>query len=183
MSTGTATAALRLAERGFAVFPLHTPDPRAPKGVNEKGEPTGGCSCRKPTCEHAGKHPRNLNGVTGATTDPEQVRKWWSMFPDANIGLATGRDLPGGGFLAVLDIDPRNDGDASLEELERKHGPLPDTHQVRTGGGGWHYYFTSPEPVRTRPNLAPGVDLKAIGGYVVAPPSLHASGARYEWKV
>jgi hypothetical protein len=133
------------------------------------------------TCEHAGKHPRNLNGATGATSDVEQVRKWWTMWPDANIGLATGRPLPGGGYLAVLDIDPRNDGDSSVEELERKHGPLPDTTVVRSGGGGWHHYFCSSEPVRSR-KITAGVDFKAVGGYVVAPPSLHASGGMYEWK-
>jgi hypothetical protein len=103
------------------------------------------------------------------------------MWPDANIGLATGRPLPGGGYLAVLDIDPRNDGDSSVEELERKHGPLPDTTVVRSGGGGWHHYFCSSEPVRSRKIMA-GVDFKAVGGYVVAPPSLHASGGMYEWK-
>lgn len=172
MNTPTAKAALALAERGFAVFPLHTPDPKH----------AGGCSCRDRTCSSIGKHPRTIKGLHDATTDPEQIRRWWLMWPDANIGLATGRDLPGGGYLAVLDIDPRNDGDSSVEELERKHGALPDTVIVRTGGGGWHHYFTSAEPVRSRKDLAPGVDLKAVGGYVVAPPSVHASGALYEWK-
>ena len=172
MNTPTARAALALAERGFAVFPLHTPDKRE----------TGGCSCRDRECTSVGKHPRTMKGLHDASTDPEQIRKWWGIWPAANIGIATGREIPGGGYLAVLDIDPRNDGDSSVEELEQKHGPLPVTVTVRTGGGGWHHYFSSPEPVRSRKDLAPGIDLKAVGGYVVAPPSVHASGSLYEWK-
>ena len=163
-----AQAALALAESGFSVFPLHTPNPDLP----------GGCSCRDGACESVGKHPRTRNGLNDATADVERVRQWWGMFPEANIGLRTGLELKSGGSLVVLDIDPRNDGDAELEALERKHGPLPATTTIRTGGGGWHYYYRAEEPVRTR-KLAAGIDLKAGGGYVVASPSLHASGHRY----
>jgi hypothetical protein len=163
-------AALTLAGRGFAVHPLYEPDPQAP----------GGCSCGKPDCATAGKHPRLAAWQQAATTDPGQVRYWWRTWPSANIGIVTGRELPGGGFLAVLDVDPRNDGDASLEELETLYSPLPDTRRVDTGGGGFHYFFTTPEAVRGA-KVAPGLDLKGSNGYVVAPPSLHSSGRRYEW--
>ena len=169
MNTPTARAALALAESGFAVFPLHTPAADLP----------GGCSCRNRACENVGKHPRTMNGLNGATTDLDQVREWWETWPEANIGLRTGLELKNGGFLAVLDIDPRNDGDADLDALEEEHGPLPVTSAVRTGGGGWHYYFKTDAPIRTR-KITRGIDLKAGGGYVVAPPSLHASGKRYE---
>jgi hypothetical protein len=104
---------------------------------------------------------------------------WWRFWPTANVGLATGHPLPDGGFLSVLDVDPRHDGDASLDAHEAEHGPLPRTFTVRTGGGGWHHYFHTAEPLRSC-QLLPGVELKARGALVVAPPSLHPSGWRYE---
>jgi putative DNA primase/helicase len=174
-------AALRLAARGLPVLPLHTPDDKAPVGQTADGTPSGGCSCWKPECTNTGKHPRTPNGLQGATTDPEIIRKWWTRWPRANIGIRTGEALPGGGYLAVLDIDPRNDGDAQIEELEAEHGALPDTVTVSTGGGGWHYYMKSEEPVSGR-KIGKGIDLKGLGGYVIAPPSLHASGRRYGWR-
>ena len=87
--------------------------------------------------------------------------------------------------LVVLDIDPKNGGDANLEELELRHGPLPDTWKVATGGGGSHYYFAYPmhvAAVKSTPHAAGpgGVEVKSDKGYVVAPPSLHESGAFYE---
>ena len=166
--------ALALTDQGFRVFPVQTPDPKAPTGVNEKGEPTGGCSCWNPECEHTGKHPRTPNGLKDATMDARQIRIWWTKWPAANIGIATGDGL------VVLDVDPGHDGDSSLADLEELHGPLPATLTVRTGGGGWHHYYQAPGPVRSRNGWREGVDRKADGGYVVAEGSLHASGRRYE---
>jgi hypothetical protein len=79
----------------------------------------------------------------------------------------------------VLDVDPRNGGDDSLAQLERELGPLPATMSVKTGGGGRHFYFHHcGGPLRTRHGFRPGLDLSA-GGFVVAPPSIHASGQAY----
>jgi hypothetical protein len=84
--------------------------------------------------------------------------------------------------LVVLDIDPRHGSEASLERLERQHGRLPTTVECRSGGGGRHLYFAHPGGLlRNKVGLAPGIDLRSDGGYVVAPPSLHASGVRYAW--
>ncbi len=64
-----------------------------------------------------------------------------------------------------------------------EHGALPATVEATTGGGGRHLYFARPEsPVSNKVNLHTGIDLRGDGGFVVAPPSLHASGQRYEWK-
>jgi putative DNA primase/helicase len=172
--------AAKLGERGFFVLPLHTPDDKAPVGITADGTPSGGCSCWSPDCTSTGKHPRTPNGLRDATTDPEIIRRWWTRWPQANIGIRTGEPLPGGGYLAVLDIDPRNDGDAEIEELEAAHGPLPLTVTANTGGGGWHYYYRTDEPIGGR-KIGSGIDLKAAGGYIVAPPSRHASGRRYAW--
>lgn len=169
-------AALALAERGFAVFPLFEP------------VAGGDCSCQPSSrtrdaqgrCGNAGKHPRTTSGVKAATTDPQQVRRWWWQAPTASVALATGRALPDGRVLLVLDVDPRNQGDDSLRALEQEHGALPDTVRALTGGGGLHIFLAAASALRGTV-LAPGVDVKGEGGYVVAPPSAHASGRIYAW--
>ena len=159
-------AALGYVARGWAVFPLHT-------------WREGRCSCSKEACDHPAKHPRTKHGVKDASTDPEVVRSWWARWPDANVGIATGAVS---GFFA-LDIDPRHGGPASLEAWESEHGALPQTLESETGGGGSHKLFHHPGlSVKNRTNLAPGVDVRSDGGYIVAPPSLHPSGRRYQWK-
>jgi hypothetical protein len=104
---------------------------------------------------------------------------WFSGRSEAGIGIVTGA-ISG---LVVVDIDVSHGGDGALEHLEREHGRLPTTVECRTGGGGRHLYFAHPGGlvVRNKVGLAPGVDLRGDGGYVVAPPSLHASGLRYAW--
>ena len=128
------------------------------------------------------KIPLTNHGFKDATLDTALIKEWWAKWPDAGIGIVTGA-LSG---LAVIDVDPRNGGEDSLRELEKFHGILSDTPQVVTGGGGFHYYFRIPpgKELRCKHNaLGRGVDLKADGGYVCAPPSLHPSGKKYEWEV
>ena len=107
-----------------------------------------------------------------------EVCDWFRAWPDAGIGIVTGT-VSG---LVVLDVDVRHGGDVALQQLKREHGRLPTTVECRTGGGGRHLYFAHPGGlVRNKVGLAPGIDIRADGGYVVAPPSLHASGLRYVW--
>jgi hypothetical protein len=165
-------AALAYARRGWPVIPLHNPTRR-------------GCSCSNAACESPGKHPRTRTGLKEGTTDPEQIRLWWRKWPEANIGVLTG---PQSG-ICVLDVD----GDEGLQALTAltMEGGLPQTLRARTGRvngdgqcHGFHLYFRLPEGVSLRSSagqLGKGLDLRAAGGYVVAPPSLHASGLRYEW--
>lgn len=129
-------------------------------------------------CRAGDKRPATRRGFKDATTDKTQVIAWWRENPGANVGVATGA-VSG---LVVLDIDPRNGGDASLRELEERHGRLPDTPQVLTGGDGRHFFFMAPKgtSVASR-KVADGIDLKADGGYVIAPPSQHPSGGTYRW--
>ena len=95
------------------------------------------------------------------------LRRW----PDANLGIVTGA-LSG---LVVVDAD----GEAGLAWMKR-HLPVTGVY-VRTGRG-WHGYFRHPGgTVRNRGRIAPEVDIRADGGYVVAPPSLHACGTAYAW--
>ena len=155
-------AALSYADRGWHVVPLHSPTPT-------------GCSCGKPDCRSAGKHPRTDHGEHDATTDLAQIQSWWRRWPDANIGIACAPSR-----LAVADIDPRNGGDATLDRLIAAQGPLPETPTVLTGGGGQHHYFQAP-PEGTHVPYKPGAGVEVkTRGLVVAPPSLHVSGRRYE---
>jgi hypothetical protein len=111
---------------------------------------------------------------------PKEVREWFRRWPNANLGIVTGR-ISG---LAVVDVDPRHGGAEALAALERAYALLPATVEVQTGGGGRHLYFSSSrESLRSRVALAPGVDLRAEGGLVVAPPSIHASGGLYRWEL
>jgi hypothetical protein len=156
--------ALEYAQRGWPVLPLHTPDER------------GRCSCRKGDCKSVGKHPRTMNGLKDATTDEATISRWWGMWPDANIGIRTGAESG----IVVLDVDPRNSGNKSLAALELNNGELPETLASNTGGDGRHILFVRPDAELSK-SAGEGLDIKGEGGYIVAPPSLHASGKRYEW--
>jgi putative DNA primase/helicase len=115
-----------------------------------------------------------------ATPRPDIISRWFTKWPESNIGIATG-DRAG---IFVVDIDPRNGGFETLAALEQKHGQFPDTLTAKTGGGGLHYYYRIPRGTKISSDanvLGPGVDIKGDGGFVVAPPSLHASGGVYEW--
>jgi hypothetical protein len=161
-------AALSYAARGWPVFPCHTP-------TNE-----GACSCAKQDCNSVGKHPRTASGVKDATLDEATIRDWWQRWPDANVAIATGKTAS----IVVLDIDPRNGGDESLELIQSGIEAFPNTVQAITGGGGQHLYFAWTDKVQgNRSGFLPGLDLKTDGGYVIAPPSRHASGFGYVWEV
>lgn len=154
------------AERGWAVFPLHSPGPQ-------------GCSCGRSDC--GGKHPRTAHGFHDATTDPQAIEGWWSRWPGAGVGIRTGASSG----LVVVDVDPGHDGPASFAALVREHGGLRQPPpRVRTGGNGWHLYFAHPSvTIRNDAGrrLGPGLDVRGDGGYVVAPPSGHPSGHHYRW--
>ena len=140
------------------------------------GVSLGCCTCRDPDCKHPGKHPLTAHGFLDAVTDIGQITAWWDQWPAANIGIATGTRSG----LLVVDIDPRHGGDDSLRDLELQHGRLPETPTVITGAGE-HRYLRHPGGYVPSKPIAPGIDVKADGGYVVSPPSIHASGRRYAW--
>jgi hypothetical protein len=156
--------ALLYARLGLAVFPVHTIR-------------NGWCSCGKPDCKRsAGKHPMTRHGYKDATTDPATLRNWWTLWPDANIGIATGR-VSG---IVVLDVDGE-DGEQRLAKFAREYGVLPPTAEVKTPRGR-HLYFRYPPGVDHVPSVAKGgLDIRADAGFVIAPPSLHFSGERYAW--
>ena len=126
------------------------------------------------------KTPATPHGCKDAAADPGTIADWWANTP-YNVGIATGAGL------VVLDVDNNPSagkyGSETLSELERQHGPLPETWMCLTGGGGVHYYFQCEDPALTvGVEFAPGLDYRGEGGYVVAPPSVHESGQEYVWE-
>lgn len=119
------------------------------------------------------KTPITKNGCKDATLDEAAIRQWWSQWPSANIGLATGWE-----FFAI-DIDTKSGGMAWLESNE-----LPTTHESHTGSGGKHLLYRIPAGVIVQNSaglIAPGVDVRGVGGYIVAAPSIHPNGSPYLW--
>jgi hypothetical protein len=160
-------AALGYARHGIPVFPVHY--------VIEGSS----CSCRKSPCTNAGKHPLTGRGFKDATTDEGIIRQYWQSNPLANIGIPTGAVA---GFI-VVDVDPKHDGDKSLVRYKSDHGDFPSTPRATTGSGGQHILLRHPGgTIGNRTNLLPGIDIRGDGGYIVAPPSNHASGRIYEWQ-
>jgi hypothetical protein len=173
-------AALRYADDGWQVFPLH--------GI-ENGKCTCGVKCSSP-----GKHPR-VNWSTEATDDFGKVTEWWKRWPNANVGVATG--MRSG--IYVIDVDNKDSvdlgggtligsGDHSLKLKQAEIGKLPDTRSSTTGSGGTHLVFAYPSDqdaiaggMGNRGGLLFSVDTRGDGGYIVAPPSMHQSGNRYRW--
>ena len=181
-------AALGYANRGWRVFPLH-------------GIVNGRCTCGRRDCSSPGKHPLVRRGLHEASNDLKQVSEWRHRWPLANVAIATGE---ASGFV-VIDIDlghRTNTSFGSPGEEGQDQGPnvwnsldvvlpmLPTTLTALTGGGGLHLLFVH-LPDRTLRNHAsrlpgiagelPGIDLRGEGGYIVAPPSRHASAERYIW--
>jgi hypothetical protein len=170
-------SALAFARHGHAVLPLWWPVGPEDNLV---------CACGRLCGRSAAKHPHSRlvrNGLRNATTDPGIIKHWFGyQLPEANLGVVTDR-------LIVIDVDPRHDGD-----LADAHQPAWRTAEnlaiAVTGGGGEHIIFLAPDGVEiasfsatamTDPPLGPGVDVRARGGHIVAPPSRHITGANYIW--
>lgn len=131
-----------------------------------------------------GKEPLTAHGFKDATWNTVQIESWWTQWPSANIGIATGSRS--GGILVIdLDIDENRgiDGRETLRAWEAEHGELPgNTWLSITGRGGYHYFYKISTEVKNRTSLYEGVDVRADGGYIVAPPSIHPNGRGYEWE-
>ena len=161
----TVEDALSYARAGWPIFPLHT--------IVE-----GKCSCRNGSeCHSPGKHPRNSHGHNEGTSDEAQITRWWKQWPNSNIGLWCKG-------LIVVDVDPRNGGDASLEDLFSTKADRYgfETLTALTGGGGHHYIFSAPDEKGYDCKPVPGIEIKSSGGLIVISPSTHISGRQYQWE-
>ncbi len=155
MAADMLEAALSYAARGWAVFPLAS----------------------------RGKTPVIKGGFTNATTDAESIRAGWGRNPSYNVGIATGT-MSGGLVVIDIDVHPERgeDGSEYLWEWERDHGELPETVSAITGSGGRHLFYRATENVGSSTNADAGIDIRADGGYIVAPPSIHPTGGAYAWE-
>lgn len=146
-------AAQFYAERGWPVFPLVPRD----------------------------KRPLTTNGFKAASTDPDIVKAWWQHWPNANIGIATGFAFD------VLDVDGQVGVDFLKVWWERRGITYAHTGPVVSTGKGWHYLFAT-TGFRSGANLGGDaehpsrIDFRGVGGYVVAPPSIHPLGHRYAFR-
>jgi putative DNA primase/helicase len=158
-------AALAAAKHGYHVFPLW-------------GIVHGHCACPKGrACPRPGKHPRLADWQDAATTDLDQIVRWWRTTPLSNVAIACGKSR-----IFIVDIDPERGGEEEFRDLIAAYGQIPATVEAITGSGGRHLYFRSPGGIS---NHSPfnAIDIRGNGGYVVAPGSLHASGDEYHWEV
>ena len=140
----------------------------------------GTCTCKLgPACTSPGKHPLRRGWPTKGTTDRQLIIEM--LLEHESYGVQTGHRAG----MVVLDVDPRHNGDETLYDLQRTHGRLPDTVSVITGGGGTHHIFSiNGRRLRSSAGkLGPGLDVRADGGQIVGPGSLHASGQRYVWEM
>ena len=149
------TFALRYADLGFPVIPLHSPNGTA-------------CDCHRADCSSPAKHPRTKNGLKDASTDRATIERWWKMWPAANVGLV----VPPG--YVVLDFD--EDGPNAIVGDR----PLPETAVAQTGRG-WHFLYRTERDLRPAVGVLPHLDVRAPGSYVVVAPSRHVSGRTYTW--
>ena len=144
-------------------------------------------------CEHGiavvplkpkSKQPAMAHGLNDWFDDPESAREVWTRYPDFNVGIVCG--APSHGLLVLdfdVDEDKDKDGYATLRAWERAQGDLSETAVAITGSGGMHYlYRTDRANIRPSANAELGVDVRCDGSYIVAPPSLHPNGNRYEWQ-
>jgi putative DNA primase/helicase len=116
------------------------------------------------------------HGFYDATIDPAQIEAWWRRWPEALIGVPTGKLSR----LVILDVDvkdPRKNGFDSLADLGRSI--LPDTPMAHSGSGGLHIYFAciDQEIRNSESELGPGLDVRGEGGYIIVP----APGSGYTW--
>jgi len=157
-------------QKGFPIFPLNWM-------IGDI------CSCGSNKCRSPGKHPLVTRGFKDASTDIEQIIAWHEKWPQANWGMRTGDCSNGGSGVLVIDIDHKNNGFSTWEMLETDHPELIETVTVDTGGGGQHIWFQYPSGVDIRSGagvLGRGVDIRANGGYVVAPPSRTTKEYRFD---
>ena len=135
------------------------------------------CTCRGPECTKQGKHPRITGWQQQASNDQKKILSWFKKWPDMNFGVITGNGI------FVLDIDNRNNGFESLENLQSQYGALPETLTVNTGDG-MHLYYRYNSKIYKVPGKMEhfnGIDVRGDGGYVIGAGSMHKSGKTYQF--
>ena len=149
-----ARVALRYAKAGLAVLPLH-------------GVTNGRCSCGDDQCDRPGKHPRPKRGIAAATTDPEEIKRLWTKWPHAKIGMVLG----GPSKLAAL-VANGEAGRRSLQAIKETRGSLPSTVTIQDCDRRIRLFRVVANQPRRR-DIANGVRILGDGALVVAPSTLN----------
>lgn len=155
--------ALDYLKQGWSVIPIHS--------IKQ-----GRCTCGFSSCGKPGKHPRLKKWTEFQNRLPtvKEVKTWFEQWPDSNIATITGKVSN----LVVVDID-------DIDVYKKIFNASPTGMFSTTGSGGKHLFYEYPDGVDKVPNsvskLMPEVDVRGDGGYVVLPPSNHASGGFYKW--
>jgi hypothetical protein len=151
-----ARVALRYAKAGLAVLPLH-------------GVTNGRCSCGDDQCDRPGKHPRPKRGIAAATTDPEEIKRLWTKWPHAKIGMVLG----GPSKLAAL-VANGEAGRRSLQAIKETRGSLRSTVTIQDCDRRIRLFRVVANQPRRR-DIANGVRILGDGALVVAPSTLNES--------
>ena len=128
--------------------------------------------------------PLTSNGFHSVTIDINQIFDWWTKNPNVNVGIRTGKESR----IVVIDID--GTGYYSLGNLLKQYAPLLNTIESVTGSGGNHILFKYPNfkgiQVTNRVDLLGGnskINIQGEGDYIVALPTIHQNGRKYEWEM
>jgi hypothetical protein len=162
--------ALAYAEKyDIAIIPLHN--------IVEDVDGSKKCSCyRGKKCgKSSGKHPRFPEWEKKWSKDPKQINEWWDMFPDANIGMVTGKASNG---ICVVDVDAEIGRNNLKRYVNGTISPVAKT--ARTDFDGEHWYFRTNENIPDNIKAIKGLDFRN-NGLIVLPPS-QGLAKRYEWK-
>jgi hypothetical protein len=158
----TLSAALAYAAHGWAMFPV-------PPGTKRSYK----------SAEHSGGR------AWGMTRDPAKIRRDFTRWPDAGIGIPTG--AVNGVIVVETDTVEGHgiDGSNSLAQLETKHGALPDTLKAISPSGSVHRYFKHPgagiKIKSSASEIGRGIDIRGDGGMVIAPPTVRPGAGVYRW--
>lgn len=180
--------ALAYAERGWHVFQMR-PGTKSFFGNCTRckdGHENYDADAHADGSEHCAVHPEgyaHCHGLWAATRNPKIIEQWWRDNPHGNIGINCGRS-----GIACVDVDIKHHknkyGDRSIRTLEETYGEFPLGPRAITASGGWHWIFALPEnhelrsstgytdPKGHKHGLGDHVDIKAVGGLMVAAPSL-----------
>jgi putative DNA primase/helicase len=182
-------AALWYAKHSYYIFPLHEPifaDGDLVGCTCEEYRTSDKCKADHPhlylgpdgKCDNPGKCPR-VRWKDRATSDEEQIRRWWTKWPRANIGINCGMSR-----LLVLDADTYKEVYGDLDSMlsQEEQGTVTSL----TGGGGEHLFYRMQDGDtygNATGELPAGIDIRGHGGYIVAPPSIHKSGRKYQFEI
>ena len=136
------------------------------------------CACGNPACPCPGKHPRTRDWPNRAITSEPELHRQFPSTGAVNLALVLRKRV------FVIDVDAKGNGPKTMSTLERQHGKLPSTLTTATSQGGYHLFFKAPLGVHAGNSVkqvGSGIDVRGLNGYVILPPSLHITGASYQF--